>query len=309
MATIGNIINLEECGLNDVYGTGTRGCKLFIEKTVSLWVVPDGFTFDSSETLNETYAQVLQAQGNLIVLKGVKAFTDNSADDIFETLPDGTKQIATLGLYEFGATFINGLYFHSALHSLNSFSSFNILFVDRSGNILGTQNSDGELMGFSTNYLQGMRLMFPTDTTGQKEGIGFQLADRSELDTNFAFVSGNQLGTFQPQQLDGINDVVLSLTAPSDSATSLVVTAKTKQNQKAWTGGVLANFLVQVDGATITPSGVAESPDGTYTFTVAAVSTGEVVTVQLYDSSNSRAVIESDNVLYKSNTTTATVVA
>lgn len=309
MATIGNIINLVECGLGDVYGTGTYGCKQFIEKTVSLWVVPDGFAFDSAETLDETYAQELQAAGNLIVLKGVKTFTDNSSDDIYETLGDGTKQVATLGLYEFGVTFINGLYFHSALHSLNSFASYNILFVDRSGNILGTQNSDGELMGFSTNYLQGARLMFPTDSTGQKEGIAFQLSTRSELDTNYAFVSNTQLAGFQPQRLDGINDVVLSLTAPENTDTTIVVTAKTKQNQKPLTGAAIANFLVTDQGSTATISNTAESPDGTYTLTIPAVDTGDVITVRLYNSVDSVGVIELDNRLYKSNTSSATTVA
>lgn len=309
MATIANIINLVECGLSDIYGTGTKGCKQFIEKTVSLWVVPDGFSFDGAETLDETYAQELQAAGNLIVLKGVKTFTDNSSDDIIETLPDGTKQVATLGLYEFAATFINGLYFHSALHSLNSFASYNILFVDRSGNILGTQNSDGELMGFSTNMLQGQRLMFPTDSTGQKEGIAFQLADRSELDVNYAFISNTQLGTFQPQRLDGINDVVLSITTPSDTDTSLVVTAKTKQNNKPFTGALQAQFLITDQGSTSSPSAMTESPEGTYTFTITAVDTGDVVTVRLYNSVDSVGVIEVDNALYKSNIATATTIA
>ena len=126
-----------------------------------------------------------------IVLKGAKTFTDNSSDDIIETLEDGTKQIATLGLYEFALTFINGLAFHAALHSLNSFGSYNVLFVDRDGNILGTKASSGNLKGFSLNMLQAMKLSFPTDSVGQKEGIGFQLSNRQELDTDYIYISSN----------------------------------------------------------------------------------------------------------------------
>jgi hypothetical protein len=310
MAALNTIYNLVVCGLGAVLGTGTKGCKQFLKKATSLWFVPDGFEFDGAETLDETYAQLLQAQGKLIVLKGAKTFTDNSSEDIIETLEDGTKQVATLGLYEFALTFINGLAFHAALTSLNSFGSYNVLFVDRDGNILGTKADSGNLRGFSLNMLQAMKLSFPTDAVGQKEGIAFQLSNRRELDTDYVYISGEQLGSFNPQNLDGINEVVLTYNSvPSDTDTTIVVDAKLKQNQGVFTGATIDEFLFQVDGATVTPSGVVEDPSGTYTATVTAVSTGEVVTAQLYDSSNNRDVIVLDTDLYKSNIATVTVVS
>lgn len=311
MAALNTIYNLVLCGLGAVLGTGSSGCKQFLKKATSLWFVPDGFEFDGTQTLDETYAQLLQAQGNLIVLKGARTFTDNSSDDIIETLEDGTKQVATLGLYEFALTFINGLAFHAALTSLNSFGSYNVLFVDRDGNILGTKAASGALKGFSVGMLQAMKLSFPTDAVGQKEGIGFQLLNRKELDTDYVFIQQTNLGDFQPQNLDGINEVVLTYnTVPGDTDTSLIVDAKLKQNQQVFTGADdVANFLIQVDGATVTPSGVTESPDGTYTFTVSALAADEVVTTQVYDVTNSREAIELDNALYKSATIEVTVTA
>jgi hypothetical protein len=308
MAALNTIYNLVICGLGAVLGTGTKGCKQFLKKANALWFVPDGFEFDGTQTLDETYAQLLQAQGNLIVLKGAKTFTDNSSEDIIETLEDGTKQVATLGLYEFALTFINGLAFHAALTSLNSFGSYNVLFVDRDGNILGTKADSGALKGFGLNMLQGMKLSFPTDSVGQKEGLTFQLSNRGELDTNYVYIQQTQLGSFYPQNLDGINEVVLAYSvAPADLATTIVTTAKLKQNQQAFVGAVTADFLLTNDGATLANT-TAESPDGTYTHTVAALATNEVITTQLYDTVNSRAVIEKDNDLYKSKVITATVV-
>lgn len=311
MAALNTIYNLVSCGLGAVLGTGASGCKQFLKKTTSLWFVPDGFEFDGTQTLDETYAQLLQAQGNLIVLKGARTFTDNSSDDIIETLEDGTKQVATLGLYEFALTFINGLAFHAALTSLSSFGSYNVLFVDRDGNILGTKASSGALKGFSVGMLQGMKLTFPTDAVGQKEGIAFQLLTRSELDTDYVFIQGSQLGDFKPQNLDGVNEVVLTFnTVPANTDTSLIIDAKLKQNQQVFTGAdAVGNFLIEVDGSAITPSGVTESPNGTYTFTVSALATDEVVTAQVYDSSNSREAIELDNSLYKSAEIEVTVTA
>lgn len=310
MAALSTIFNLVLCGLGAVLGTGTKGCKQFLKKATSLWFVPDGFEFDGSRTLDEEYAKELQAQGKLIVLKGAKTFTDNSSEDIIETLEDGTEQVATLGLYKFALTFINGLAFHAALHSLNSFGSYNVLFVDRDGNILGTKSDSGSLKGFSLNMLQGMKLSFPTDSVGQKEGIGFQMSNRSELDKNYIFIQQTSLGSFYPQNLDGINEVVLSYpSVPTDGATSIVVDAKLKQNQQAFTGADdVSNFLVQNSGATITPSGVVESPNGRYTFTVTAVATNDVITTQLYDVAESRGVISLDNDPYKSNIATTIVI-
>ena len=309
MAALSDIYNLVTCGLGAVLGTGTKGCKQFLKKASALWFVPDGFIFNGAETLDETYVQTLQEQGNLIVLKGARTFTDNSSEDVIETLEDGTKQVATLGMYEFALTFINGLAFHAALHSLNSFGSYNVLFVDRDGNILGTKANNGGLKGFNVGMLQAMKLSFPTDAVGQKEGLGFQLLTRSELDINYVYISQSQLGTFFPQNVDGINEVTLAFdSVPTDTDTTLVVTAKNKQNGGAFIGALTADFLITNNGATLAQT-VNEAPDGTYTFTVAALSTGEAITAQLYNSVDSRSVIVKDVDLYKSKVVTTTVIA
>ncbi len=316
MAALNTILNLVTCGLGAVLGTGTKGCKQFMRKTTTLWFVPDGFEFDGAQTLDDTYAKLLQAQGNLIVLKDAKTFADNSSDDIIETLEDGTKQLATEGLYEFALTFINGLAFHAALTSLNSFGSYNVLFVDRDGNMLGTKADSGNLKGFSVGMLQAMKLSFPTDSVGQKEGLAFQLTRRRELDTDYVYISNDQLNGFKPQNLDGINEVVLSYaTTPADGDTDLVIDARLKQNQKPFTGADdLANYLIQVAGSTVTPSGITESAiptftGGRYTFTGLTLSTGDAVGAAINDTANNRAVIDLGGDLYKSNTASIDVVA
>ena len=123
MALLGTIYNLVECGTSAVLGTGTKGCTQFLKKATSLWITQKGFKYDGASTLDEEYAQLEQAKGNLIVLKGIKSFADNSSDDTIETLEDGTKQVATLGMYEFTATFINGLAFFNFAKLYRRFSA------------------------------------------------------------------------------------------------------------------------------------------------------------------------------------------
>jgi len=308
MAILNTIYNLVLCGAGAVFGTGTKGCKQFIKKATALWFTPDGFEFDGARTLDQTYVQEVQAEGNLIILKGAKTFSDNSSEDVIETLEDGTKQVATLGMYEFALTFINGMAFHAALHSLNSFGAYNVLFVDRDGNILGTKSTTGSLRGFTIGMLQAMKLSFPTDSVGQKEGLGFQMTERGELDRDYLYISQKELSGYQPQKEDGINEVVLTFDAvPADLGTTIVVNAKSKQNQNAWVGGLTTDFLITRNGVTESQT-VVESPEGTYTFTVAALAANDIIAIRLYDSAENNTVILKDTDLYQSQLASATTV-
>lgn len=309
MALLSTILNLVQCGLGAVLGTGTKGCRPFFKKVTAIWLTPAGFKFDGASTLDETYVKLLQAQGNLIVLKGIRTFTDNSADDAIETLEDGTEQVSSLGLYKFAVQFINGLYFHAALHSLNSFGNYDITFIDRDGNILGTKASDGSLKGFTVGMLQAAKLDFATDTTSQKEGLMMQLLERIELDSEYVFVQRKQLD-FNPNLIDGINEIVLSfVNAPTNLDTDLTIKAVRKQDGGVFTGADYQNFTVTVDGVTSNPTaGDDSATPGTYVLTISALATNEVVTAQLYDVANNRAVITIDNELYQSDVIDATVV-
>lgn len=307
MAALNTIYNLVACGLDSVLGTGSKGCIQQLLKATSLWIVPNGFEFDGDETLDSTYIQKLKAEGNLIILNDIQTFTDNSSDDVLETLDSGIEQVATLGLYKFNVQFIKGLAYHAALTSLNSFGSYSVLFIDRGGNVLGTKGRNGGLTGFAIGMLQADRLMFATDSTGSKEGISFQLTRRYELDTDYVFISNTELAPFNAQREDGVLEVVLSLAIPTDTATTLVATAKNKQNGKPWVGGVTSDFLITRNGATLSQT-VVESPDGTYTFTVTAVDANDNISLKLFDSSGNTSGIIKDTDVYKSNTTSVVVI-
>jgi hypothetical protein len=309
MATIANILNLVQCGLNAVIGTGTKGCRPFLKKVSSIWLLPQGTKLDSTRTLDEEYAKELQAEGKLIVLKGIRTFSDNTPDDTTEELEDGTKQLTKYGKYEFMVNFINGLYFNAALHTLSGFNDYDVIFWDIEGNGLGSKASDGSLKGFTVGMLQATKLQWATDAAGAREGLMFQLLERMELDKDYVFVQGTSLD-FNPQSLEGINEVVLSYkTVPANAATTITVVAKRKQDGKALTGASYTDFLLKKDGATANPTAGDDSATaGEYVLTVGTLSTNEALAISLYDTANSREVITLDTDLYKSNTATATVV-
>lgn len=311
MATLGSILNTIACGAGAVLGTGTNGCKPFFKKVSSIWLMESGFVFDSSQTLGLTYVQLLQAQGKLIALKGIENFVDNTPDNVTEEFESGIKKHVRKAKYEFLAEFSKGMYFNSALDYLNSDGSYDLIFVDVDGNILGTKSTTGALKGFTLGMFQKQKLTWATDSTAQREGIMFQMTVPNEFDRDYVFISQGQLDAdFYPESIDGVNEIVLSLSAISDTATTSTVVATRKQDGQPFTGAAYTDFLFTDQGVTNNPSAVTESPAGTYSFTGhTAFNTSDVVTVRLYDNSNNRSIINLSSVLYKSNTDTETVVA
>lgn len=309
MATLLTILNLVACGLGAVLGTGTKGCSPFFKKVSAIWLTPQGFVYDGASTFDSTYINQLQAEGNLIILKGIRTFTDNTPDDTIDELEDGTKQVARLGLYEFSVQFINGMYFHAALHSLNSYGNYDVTFVDIDGNILGTRAANGSLKGFTAGMVQGGKFQWATDSTAQREGLMCQLLERSEFDNDYVFIDNSQLD-FAPQRLDGINEVVLEFGTNPVSGTSETVKATLKQGGAALTGLTFSDFLRTVDGATSNPTADDSEATGAgiYVLTVGATSGGETVVYNIYDNSNNREVIDVAGDLFKSNTLSAVVV-
>jgi len=310
MATISNILNLVACGASATLGTGTNGCRPFFKKVSSIWLLPSGTVFDGAEDLNLAYVQTLQAQGNLIVLKGIENFTDNTPDNVTEEFESGIKKHVRKAKYEFMAQFSKGMYFNAALDYLNSDGSYDAILVDVEGNLLGTESTSGSLKGFSLGMLQKEKLTWATDSTAQREGIAFQMTVPNEFDRDYVYIQNTQL-EFNPEVLDGINEIVLNLSVPSNSDTSITVTAKRKQDGGVFTGASFGDFLVTTNGATTNPTGGDDSVlAGTYILTgVAAISTNDVVAVRLYDNSNNRSVINLATTLYKSNTDTEIAIA
>lgn len=307
MATIAEILNVLECGADSVLGTGLRGCKAALERVSAIWLLPTGTELDSSEELDADYIQTLQAQGKIIILKGVQNWSDNTPDDVTEDLEGGTKLFVRNAKYEFEASFINGLFFHAALHSLNSQGSYDAIFVDVSGNVLGTKSLTGSLKGFTLGMVRAKKLTWGSDTQAQREGLMMQLLERIELDKDWYFIQSEKLA-FSPTSLDGVNEIDLDLSVPA-AGTSVTIKLKQKVGGSAFSGIPFANFLLTKNGVTSNPTAGDDSATaGTYVLTVPAMVANDVITARLYDNSANRNVISSDNALWKSNIDSETTV-
>lgn len=310
MATISEIFNTIGCGSSSVLGTGTIGCKPFLNKTASIWLFTSGTVIEGNTQFNLESVQALQAEGKLIILKGIENFTDNTPDNTTEEFESGIKKHVRKAKYEFTAQFSKGMYFNSVLDYLNSDGSYDCALVDVDGNVLGAKSLSDGFRGFTLGMLQKTKLTWATDSTAQREGISFQLTVPKEVDRDYFFIDRGTID-FDAETLDGINEIVLALSVPTDGSTSITVKAKRKQDGGAFTGAAFSDFLVTKAGVTANPAGGSDSvTKGTYVLTgVTSISTGDSVSVRLYDNPNNRAVINLANALYKSNVDTEVAIA
>ena len=158
--------------------------------------------------------------------------------------------------------------------------------------------------------IQAAKLQWATDSTAQREGLMWQLLERSELDTDYVLIKNTEIEV-NLNRVDGINEVVLSYpSTPVDASTTLTIKAVTKQDSKPFTGALFSDFLVTKNGTEANPTAGDDSAlAGTYVLTVAALATNDDLASKLYNNADNRESINLDNDLFKSNTATTTVVA
>jgi len=305
--TISQLINAGLCALGNVLGTEiSKGCITQITAAKSIWLLKPGEMFRAGETFAAEFERLIKA-GSLIVLNNVNTFEESGNDDTTETLDDDTMFVTNEGKYKFDATFTNGMYFNKALHSLKGFRRWNTLIVTTQG-IFGKKDAEGNLSGFTTGMIQPSKLVIGSNSQGQKEGLMFQFTERADLDSDYGFIQDT---TARKQK--GVTQVTLSfVNVPSDTDTTVTIKAHLAQDQnEAFTGEDFNDFLITTDGVTDNPTaGDDSATSGTYVLTKSAVSTGEVLTAQLYDNGSNTAVIKGeDGDYYKSNTITVTAVA
>ena len=309
MSTVLELINRGSCGAGAVLGTGSKkSCLKQLTAARSLWAFAPGFGL--SGTLTKTSVQLLQAQGLLIVLTGVNTFEENGDGDNIETLDDTTQIVTNQGKYKFMSTFTNGLDFHAALQTMNGFGNWNFSIVTSRGDIFGTLGSGDIFTGFDTGMVQAEKLQFGTTQAGQKEGISFQFLDRAEVDSDWAMIERANLD-FDPRKIEGINECTVSYeAAPQDTDTTVQVKVTLQDNKTPVSGLDHQDFTRIYDGTTSNPTAAAEvGVSGVYNLTVAAVATGKVETIELYDAANNRDVVLHAEDLYQSSTGTTTAVA
>ena len=309
--TISEIADKVACGGDISANTGKLGCLSLFGTPDNLLLLKRGFKIPGNQAFDLTYLKPLIMDGTIIPLMGASAFEDLSAEDTYSTNSSGIKRLNLKGLPEYKLMFEEGHEFYRQMNKLQSFKGWDLIIGDEAGNWILSTNADGSFGGFTAGHIT------PELTKRKVQGgdsemksLLIQFTNRLQWDVNYAVLNAGQLD-FYAEDVPTVNGVDLDFTvAPSNSDTTLSVTALLNSDHDTKVIGLLAgNFILKVNGATVVPT-VNETPDGTYVLTISSISTGDVVSLGLWDASLNVDVTDLTNVLYRATPLlTATVVA
>tara|TARA_R110001592_G_scaffold28290_5_gene104092 strand:+ start:1202 stop:2134 length:933 start_codon:yes stop_codon:yes gene_type:complete len=306
-----NIANKIACGGTDTANTGKLGCLSLFGTPTNALLLRKGTKIPATTTFNVAYLTPLIQQGTIVPLIGASSFEDVSSEDAYSTNASGVKRLNLKGLPEYKLMFEEGHEFYRQMNKLQSFKGWDLIIGDESGNWILSTNADGSFGGFTAGHIT------PELTKRKVQGgdsemksVLIQFTNRLQWDVNYAVLNADQLD-FYAEDVPTVNGVDLDFTvAPSNSDTTLSVTALLNSDHDTKVIGLLAaNFILKVNGATVVPT-VNETPSGTYVLTISSLSTGDLVSLGLWDASLNVDVTDLTNILYRATPLlTATVVA
>jgi hypothetical protein len=294
-------INAINCGSAGAIGTGLAGCRINRKRVEAIGLVQKGFIF--TQEINKVYMRTLQQNGTLIMLQGVVSFADATADDnIITRAGSGIKVVAGKNPYEFGVTFDNGINFQKALSSLSSYAGFDLILFDVDNSMFFTLTKAGAPKGFKLGMFEAGKYMGSDGAEASSQTVTLQLIDRSEIDDNQSYITGENLD-FSFDELTGVNQVVVAVDPIASASTTIVVSAFLSDKTHAVEGLLVTNFKVLRNGVAVVPSAVVyNASTKKYTLTVTSNTAAAVMLVSL-----NGIVLTAVDVLYKSNTVSIVV--
>src|SRR5690606_19253436 len=183
---------------------------------------------------------------------------------------------------------------------------------DDEGNWMMVTDNKGSFQGFSAGHVTPM-LTKRKVKGGESESkaLTIQFLDRMQFDRNYVILHAAELD-FTPSEIATVNGVDLSFSAiPSDTDTTLVVLAKLSADNNTIIEGLddASKWQFKRSGTGSPITTVTEVVPGSYTFTVGAVTAGETISVDLYDTVLGVHIIDNEGVLLRSEALTTEVIA
>jgi hypothetical protein len=269
-------LNVVDCEGN-AGTTGLAGCSFDWDRIETIELSNRNFRYEDAQDL--AYIQAQQTLGNLIIVKGFESFANVTPDANINTVDgSGFKSVTGEMPYEFTATKNSGVKAWEGIRTLNGKDRWNIAFYDVEGNKILTETKAGAVKGFGVkmfhvSYYKGKEGNNPAVQT-----LMLQLSDFREME-RMAYITGENLD-FDPNDIDGINGVILNANPVVSGATSLTFSAKLQDKSHNVEGLLVSDFEFKKDGVVIVPSALAYL-DGVYSATVPATVTAEVYTFEL----------------------------
>lgn len=302
-------LNVVACTEGELLGTGLEGCSFDWDRVETIELTPRGYAYTAEQTLASV--QEAQQKGDAIILQGIKSFALVPVDPNVNTADgSGYKTVTGELPYEYDVMFDNnGVNYWKALRNLNSKDRYNVAFYDVEGNKIFTQSKAGVVKGFSVKMLFVGQYKGKEGNNPAEVKMQIQLADTNEMERQ-TWISGDTLDFSAKSDLEGINDVSITVSPLVTGGTALTFSPLLLDKTHMVEGLVLSNFIVKKNGVVVTASAIASNVLAkTYTLTIPSATAG-TYTVQTYDATTVSNIIlvPATGLLYKSNVGTVIVV-
>lgn len=264
--------------------TGTDHCPVNTSNVRVLAFVKKGETYgtiDSPTAIDLDYIQALQVAKKAVVLNGIFEFTQAVVEDSLKENPDtGASTVIRKNPYDYTVIFENkGMFLDNELRKIEAYGYWDVLMFDDKGTLLYTTKVDGTLKGFTTGMVAVGQYQTGKGTEGAKTTLRFQLTNPEEMSARKAWVIASELGFDAKSELDGVNYLNISITAPGDGDTSVAFTIKDATKGVPSDVFVTANIVGKIGGV-VNVGAVASTGNGGYTKTM-TVATGNVVEISV----------------------------
>jgi len=310
MSTISQIANKKNTSGGAKADLGQLGNNLDFGTPLHLIRMTKGTVIPASTVFNKSYIDGQTKAGIFSPIIGADDFAESSSDDSFNTNTKGVNRLSVEGLPNYEFIYQQGNEFYRQLSKLKSFKESDWMIGDENGNWKLAANSNGDYVGLTAGQvLPKMTKMKVQGGDPESKTLVIQFLDRKQFDENYAIIERNNLD-FDPEDLEVVNPVNVSITTvPSNTDTTLNVSALlAADNNTGVTGLLAADWQVKVNGSVVSNT-LVESGSGAYVLTISALATADVVTVELISTTADTSIVLSGDVLYRSNSTTATVIA
>jgi hypothetical protein len=283
----------------DELGIPNTGFDCFLDPAVAtgIWLVPyfdaDGnvYTIDCADSpFDKTYFDGLvnevDKSKRLYPLPAVDNVEDVRADSVVFTTSGGVNKVVRAGTRTFtGLLFDSPAFLIDSLESVGC-SDFGVYFIDLNGNIIGNSKFEADKLApfriqkgtIDPTYIK------PTDDQPSSIQLKFDF-DRSEQDKNIGGISANDI-TYSPSLVKGLLDIVAGA-ATAISTTGFTTETSTNYGDTCTSGSlkgaVVGDWVLynETQASSVTILTADESPSGTYSFTFAAQTSADVLTLSL----------------------------
>jgi len=300
MALIQNLLNVGVCGASNFAGTSTDYCKLDIKRLRKILRFPYNYKFPADFEFTEDNVNLLIQSGKCVPIYNLEGATFNTDANGIETLAGGRKVQLDKMPYSIEAKMLNGIQGYQAMLSIEKATAHSFVLIDDAGNWFLSETTDGQAKAINSNFFN----VEPYNMQGDASAgymIMLQL-DRRVFDNELKGIFAENI-PFSSDDIQGVEDVELTITSATD--TTVVFTAKRKNDQASVTQYGLATANVQVTVEGVVVAGTLANVGEVYTFTRTSGTTvaDDVINLRLFD--GTYAIIEmADGKLLKSNTAT-----